>query len=525
MNRASSDAAPHGFAGRTRWFHWAILGVLLVLAGLIRFDRIGQESLWPDEFWSSLYLATGRGNMVFDLPVGVLLDPPPHTTLRGAPSWPHIWTGLGSVVHPPLYMIVLRWWMDIFGESDTATRGFSAVMSLIGIIVLFDTVRRTSGPATGLIAAALMTLAISQIDQSQEARPYTFLALMGLLTCRAMLEIEWHGATAGRLVLLGAAVFATAMTHYFAAGALLGLGVYALLRFRGRTRMRVVVSMIVPVLLMIAAWFPWFWQQHGQLSGQGEWSYNKAATVPMVLLRSLFVPAMHMYFTLSWGLVIALAVIAYALPLVFLRRRPQLLIWWCWMVGTVVSVTLYDAVSHSWLIGYTKYTFILTPALYVLLAEPLPWPGWRGWVVPAILVASVAVYANERWRDGPGAREDWRSVALAANHAAPHDPLIFYPSAFWGSPAFWFMAFDHYVPDSQRPIMMLKGPADQSALRQLAKYPRVWLIGPDPLRDGGTILPGYSGRWVKGYPLSGGVEEMVREFPATSPARSPATRP
>jgi uncharacterized membrane protein len=521
----TSNAARPISTSSTRWFHWPILAVLLVIAAMIRFDRLGHESFWPDEFWGANYLATGRGNSAFQLPAGVLLDPPPHMGLTGAPSWPHIWTNMQSAVHPPIYSILMRWWMDVFGQRDVAVRTFSVVMSLIAMIVLFDTVRRTSGPTTGLIAATLMALAISQIDESQEARPYTLLALFGLLACRAMLEVEWHGPTLWRLVRLGLAVIATALTHYFAAGALAGLGIYALVRLRGRARIRVLITFVAAVALMIAVWFPWFWQQHGQLSTQQEWSYDKRATIPITLLRASFVPAMHIYFHLAWGLVISLGILVYVLPLVFLRSRPYLLIWWFWVMGTVLSLTIYDAISHTWLLGYAKYTFILTPGLFALLAEPLPWPGWRGWAMPAILVASTAVFANERWRVGPGAREDWRDVALAANRAGPHDPLIFYPSSFWGSPGFWYLAFDHYVPGSNRPIMMLYGPASEAALRQLAEYPHIWLIGPNPMQDAAKLLPGWKGQLPRNYPGGGGVEELVRETPATSTAPSPAARP
>jgi hypothetical protein len=415
--------------------------------------------------------------------------------------------------------------MDIFGEQDVSTRGFSAVMSLIGIVVLFDTVRRTSGPGAGLAAAAIMTLAASQIEQSQDARPYTLLALLGLLACRAMLDIERLGATPRRLALLGAAVMAVALTHYFALGALAGLGAYALVRLRGAVRAKVVITLIAAAALSIAIWFPWFWQQHSQLFTQHGWSYNKEATAPMTLLRAMFVPAMHLYGRLAWGLVISTAFLTYVLPLLLARRRPQLLLWWFWVAGTVASLTIYDALHHSWLIGLARYTFILTPGLYALLAEPLPLPGWRGWALPAIIVASVAVFANEKWHEGPGAKEDWRSVALAANHAGPRDPLIFYPDTFWGSPAFWYLALDHYVPDSSRPIMMLHGPADQSALRELSRYQRVWLVGPSPIRDGAKILPGWKGQWAREYPGAGGVQEMVQQAPATSPAPSPEARP
>jgi hypothetical protein len=208
-----------------------------------------------------------------------------------------------------------------------------------------------------------------------------------------------------------------------------------------------------------------------------------------------------------------------------IRRRPHLLIWWFWLAGTVASLMIYDARSHSWLLGLPKYSFILTPALYALLAEPLPLPGWRGWAIPGMILASLAVFANEKRHEGPLAKEDWRSVALAANRAGPRDPLIFYPSPFWNSPGFWYLDFDHYVPDSNRPIMMLNHPADKAALMQVSKYPRIWLVGPYPIQDAAKMLPGWKGVWVREYPGAGGVEEMVQQSAATSPAQSREARP
>src|SRR5208282_990181 len=168
------------------WRDWSVLAGLLVLAAGLRFYEITKVGLWPDEFWSSVHLATGRGTAIFELPVGVLIDPPPATLLEGAPVWWHAWTGLRGIVHPPLYLILLRWWMDLFGTGDFATRAFSVAASLGGIVVLFDIVRRTISNRAGLIAAALMAVSPLQIDLSQETRPYSLLALMGLLACHAL---------------------------------------------------------------------------------------------------------------------------------------------------------------------------------------------------------------------------------------------------------------------------------------------------------------------------------------------------
>ncbi len=207
-----------------------LLLILLAVAGAVRFYDLTKVGLWPDEYWSSVHLATGRGTAIFDLPHGVLFDPPPQTLLEGAPSWPHIWTGLRSIVHPPLYLIFLRWWMDFFGPADFSTRSFSVFASLAAILVLFDILRFTAGFSTAFIAAAIMALSPMQIDLAQQSRPYTFLSLVALLAADALLRIERRGTSPARLTALGVGVLATALTHYFSLGALVAIFAYAMIR-------------------------------------------------------------------------------------------------------------------------------------------------------------------------------------------------------------------------------------------------------------------------------------------------------
>ena len=103
---------------RLRWFHFFILIALLAVGAGLRFHDLTKLGMWPDEFWSSVHMASGRGNTVLALPSGVLFNPPPATELRDAPHWWHIWTGLSTILHPPLYLILLRGWMDLFGTAD-----------------------------------------------------------------------------------------------------------------------------------------------------------------------------------------------------------------------------------------------------------------------------------------------------------------------------------------------------------------------------------------------------------------------
>ena len=215
-----------------RWYHWIILAGLIAIGAGLRFHQITKVGLWPDEFWSSVHLATGRGTAIFDLPAGVLMQPPPQTLLEGAPPWWHIWTGLRGIVHPPLYLILLRWWMDLFGSSDLSTRTFSAMASLAATVVLsrHSPANRFRQQA-GLIAAVpLMVVSPLQINLSQESRPYPLLMLSALIAAHALLRIERQGASTGRLVQFGMAMAATALIHYFSLGALLAILIYAAIR-------------------------------------------------------------------------------------------------------------------------------------------------------------------------------------------------------------------------------------------------------------------------------------------------------
>ena len=115
--------------------HWAILCAVLAAAALLRFYQIGGPSLWKDEIWS-VEMAMGRGSVHDQLPPNVIrTDQPDLTGLAAAAPWWSICTHLGGVTHPPLYFVVLRGWMDLFGTGALATRSLSAIFSLAAILV------------------------------------------------------------------------------------------------------------------------------------------------------------------------------------------------------------------------------------------------------------------------------------------------------------------------------------------------------------------------------------------------------
>jgi uncharacterized membrane protein len=502
-----------------RLSHCAILAVLLAVGAGLRFHQITKVGLWPDEFWSSVHLATGRGTTLFDLPAGVLFNPPPPTLFQNAPPWWHIWTGLRGVIHPPVYLIVLRWWIDLFGSSDFSTRAFSAIASLAGIVVLFDILRRTISPLAGLFAAAFMALSPLQINLSQESRPYPLLALLGLLACHTIFRIERQGASPARLFLLALFAAATALTHYFSFGALLAIVCYAFIRLHGSNRRQTIAALSASALFVLAAWGPFLWQQRQQYFGPQPWSFEASSTFFTPWIRSAAIPSALLYGrvenTLNW---LAPAIIAYLLPLFLLRRYPQILLWWLWIVGIVGSLILYDSIHHGRLLGTVRYLSLASVALYAICAVPIPLlKSWR-WAVACLVLASLAIAAIQRVQEGPpDFNGDWRGLAVTVDQqAGPDDALIFYPTSIWGSPGMYYLAFSHYARTSHRPVMYLTAPANPAVLRQLNQFKRVWLVGPTVTMDVSTYLPGWTPVFSRGFPNSGSFTEMKRDNSRTT---------
>jgi Dolichyl-phosphate-mannose-protein mannosyltransferase len=494
------------------------LVLILAVGTFLRFHQIQRQSLWSDEIYG-VYLASGRGEQALMLPTGRLLDPPPQMFLRDAPSWPHVWTGLAAVPQPPLYHILLRWWMDMFGDGDLATRALSAVLSLLGVIVLFDAVRRGAGIGTALAAAAVMALAVSQIDFSQEARSYTMIVLLGLLAIHAIVRIESHGASAGRLIQLGLAVAASLLTHYFSAFALMGLGVYALLRLRGRDRIRTVAVMCGAALAATAIWAPWFWRQQRMIRldpANTSWQHDNNFNIFRLLAQAVATPALHLFDDSSRSLLLGLAVIVFILPLTLPRSRQRLL-WWFWSISAVGGLAVLDAARHTLLIDFARFSFLATPGFCFLAVTPLPLAGWRGWILSWIVLAGVAVAAAARLAGPPAphwpmapVRGDWRQFSRLIDRVTPpRQPLIFYePTALTHLD---YVAFAHYAANSDRPVMILDRPADAAALHELASCPEVIVIfGQAQMQSPPPILPGWSAQQSWGISQTGCAVRMIR---------------
>src|SRR3954453_14433081 len=163
-----------------RWVTSVLLISILAIAAVARFAYITHYCYHFDEAWND-EVSTGRGSLHIRLPRNQLIENVPKpTSLVGALPWWRIWANMDNVTHPPLYIIVLRWWRDVFGESPGISRACSAVLSTLGVLIFFDVGRILHGTKTALWASLIMALAAGRIELAQEVRPYGLLMVVSM---------------------------------------------------------------------------------------------------------------------------------------------------------------------------------------------------------------------------------------------------------------------------------------------------------------------------------------------------------
>lgn len=503
MSRPKPNVPPQP---QRRPIHWALaLGGVLLLALLVRLVGIGDQPHWLDDLWT-IELAAGHGSQHLTLPRNQVIESPPAlTSLDGAPGIWRVWTGMDDATHPPLYFVVLRLWMNLFGTGEVATRSLSVICSLLAISLLYDTVKRLSGARAALWAAALMALAEPMIQYAQAPRNYAFLLLTALAAGNLLVRIELSGASWGRLALLATALLATALTHYFAAGSLLALLAYAAIRLRGPQRWKTLGAFAAAALLFAALWGPFMVRQMGRFSTQdvtteflhrgggsaAQDTLLDLALLPMRFLRNAGIDPAHAG--------IDLAPVGYAagvfwiLPLLLWRRRDMLL-WSLWTLTTVGLLLAMDLTRHTAHLAWIRYSLLAAPGAYAILAGLFPnRKDALPHLLPALALLLCCVALPHLFSlENP----DYRSVARELDRRASENDLIILYARNQDAYLQWSLQLGvtHYTKHPRRPVVLMYGYGELPP--EVRRFERIWLVNQSARQSPDVVtmpdLPGYT---------------------------------
>ena len=488
---------------QSKWVPLALLGVILLAAGALRFHRLTEDSFWLDELYS-LASSTGRYPDMSPLQVGQVTKPWPNfTSLEEARPWWYVWVSHRDGTHPPLYLIILRAWRETFGEGDFAARSLSVVAGVVGISLIYDVARLLYNPWAGVFAAALMTIAYPQVYFSQEARPYAVLIAFGLGTMDALARIERSGANWRRLVALGGCALAMALTHYLCIGALGATGIYALVRFRGTDRKGAILSLIAAAALFLILWGPSLWWQRREAYTR---EFVREPNALSVFERLNAVPQKFFVDQPSgWGVFPGVGYVLLLAPLVALRRRRDLLLPYLWLVSTIGAIAVLDVVRGLKLLDWTRYPLLASVGLYLVCAGAFSRarPIFGG-IAFSILAAHCMVTLPDMY---DLKKADWRGLAADIDARSEGPEPVVLASLTRSEP--WFagalaMGLSHYMVNLDRPVLVINDPPTPEALAALRATGTIWyvsanvspeqMLGPIELLHQRTLRPAISSR-------------------------------
>ena len=210
----------------------ALLAIML-LGAVLRLYGLGFQSLWGEELASWDFSTRETISQVIG--------------------------GVRSDSDPPLYFLILRFAQWIFGDSEWALRLPSAIAGWLCIPAIYLLGKRLYSEREGLIAALFIAVLWAPIYYSQEARSYSMLILLSILTTyfwwSVMLGLRYRRELPAReAALYVICAVLCAYLHYF--GLLLVVLQGAALAALAYGTLRNVMLLYIPVAVAYLPWLP-----------------------------------------------------------------------------------------------------------------------------------------------------------------------------------------------------------------------------------------------------------------------------
>lgn len=161
--------------------------------------------------------------------------------------------------HPPLHILLLHFWMKLFGVGEFPARSLSIVCAAGFLPCAHAVARRVAGPVPALALVALIAVSPFFVYYGQQARPYSLIATLSALSLLTFMRAMDRPEVMRRWVAWGVTAALLVYTQYM--GVLL-LGMEALVAVlclrRAATWPLVVLAASVLTVL------PWVWAAMGE---------------------------------------------------------------------------------------------------------------------------------------------------------------------------------------------------------------------------------------------------------------------
>lgn len=395
---------------------------LTVLAAFaLRVQDLGLQSLWFDEAMSVVFGAKSPPEMLALL--------------------------ITEDIHPPLYLLLLHYWMALAGNSEFAARFLSVVAGVPLVPLMYVTGKRLANLSglespnafslTGFVGALLAASSAFYVEYSQEARNYMLVTFMGLLS--SYLLLRTLSSTGRRPWVLYALATAGALYSNYTAFLLLVFQAVFVVAVRASYpgALRRWLSWTGLVALLYAPWLGYAIAQLERINDYWPGTLLMGTAIRTTLTQ-LVVGGGAEAPTIAAPALLGLGVLAIgALVLVAAasrRHRAQHSLFL--LLYLVVPTTILFAIAYSRPKFDPRYLLVATPAFYLTIGWGLTallraagsrLPLVARVVLPAagILALGGIVAASTVYSEPTRVKADYRGlVSYIEGHAQPGDAVV-----------------------------------------------------------------------------------------------------
>lgn len=165
--------------------------ILIFIVGVIpRFYDLGGESVWYDEAVSIAVSKLGFADII---------------------KW--VFDNKAET-NPPFYYMILSFWVPVFGDSEYIARVPSAVLGSLSIFAVYALGKLFYNKKTGLIAALIVATSVFHIRYAQEARGYTLMVCLMLVSYYCLLQLTIKNRTIYAVIYVASTALLV-YTHYY----------------------------------------------------------------------------------------------------------------------------------------------------------------------------------------------------------------------------------------------------------------------------------------------------------------------
>jgi uncharacterized membrane protein len=293
---SSSSKKPFTIALSKTYYHFwrGFIIITLILGLFFRCANLDKKVYWVDEVATSLRVA-GYTKQEAEAELSkrtiiTLADLQKYQKLDDLRNLSFTVAALQkSPEHAPLYFLITRFWLKIFGSSILAIRSLSVIFSLLSIVGLYYLCRELfNSHLAGEIAISLMAVSPFFVAYAQEARHYSLwtltILLSGIFLLRSLRNnnnLDWVLYT----VSFSLSLYTSVLSLFVAIAQILYSVIIA-----NRAKKTILKNFYIACLLAFFSFTPWLlvmlsnWQK---LTDNTSWM-REAISLPIMLIIGIY---------------------------------------------------------------------------------------------------------------------------------------------------------------------------------------------------------------------------------------------